>query len=290
VISLDGKTAFVSGAGAGIGEEIAVVFGSLGARVAALEIDPGRADALRERLADADVDSLVLDGDAADHATVASAMSTIADRFGSLDVVVNNVGDHLGHKKPFEESTPAEWDASYRVNLHHVFVVTQAAIPLLRRGAPGGSIINISTIEAFRGIPMLPVYSAFKAAITGFTRSLALELGPEGIRVNAIAPETTETLQVPVSEWVAPEHRDRIRDWIPLGRFGRPADAAGCAVFLATELSSWITGTTIHLDGGVLAACGYVRTPDGRWTHTPVVVDDGYRSARPDTRPAAGST
>lgn len=289
MIGLEDKVALVTGAGAGIGAEIVAAFGSLGARIVALESDAGRAEELRASLEAAGVEGLVITGDATDEVDVRATMAQAEERFGSLDVVVNNVGDALGLKKPFDESTPAEWDAFYRVNLHHVFLVTQQAIPLLRRGAPGGSIINISTIEAFRGIPLLAVYSAFKAAITGFTRSMALELGPDGIRVNAIAPETTESLQVPVSEWVPPEYQDRIRDWIPLGRFGRPSDAAGCAVFLATDLSAWVTGTTIHLDGGVLAAGAYTRTQDGRWTHTPVVVDDGYGApARTDQPDRAG--
>lgn len=276
MISLEGKVAFVTGAGAGIGAETVNAFGELGAGIVALENDAGRADELRVSLAERGIDGLVITGDATNAADVRDAIAQTEARFGRLDVLVNNVGDALGLKKPFEQGTPEEWDALYRINLHHVFVVTQTAIPLLRRSAPGASIINLSTIEAFRGIPGAAVYSAYKAAITGFTRTLALELGPDGIRVNAIAPETTESLQVPVYEWVPEQYRDRIPDWIPLGRFGRPADAAGCAVFLATELSAWVTGTTIHLDGGVLAAAGYTRTPDGRWTHWPVVIDDGY--------------
>ena len=121
-----------------------------------------------------------------------------------LDVLVNNVGDFLNVVKPFERTTEEEWDALYAVNLRHMFLVTRAAIPLLRHAARGASIINLSTIEAFRGIPMAAVYSAFKSAVTGFTRSLALELGPHGIRVNAIAPETTETEQVKPSLFIPP--------------------------------------------------------------------------------------
>jgi 3-oxoacyl-[acyl-carrier protein] reductase len=107
----------------------------------------------------------------------------------------------------------------------------------------------------------LTVYCAFKTAITGFTRSLALELADDGIRVNAIAPETTDTEQIKVSERLDPQHRDRNPHWIPLGRFGLPSDAAGCAVFLATKLSAWVTGATINLDGGALAAGGFSDCP-----------------------------
>lgn len=272
-MDLNDRVALVTGSGAGIGQSISTTFAELGARIVAVEIDEGRAHALRDELGE---QGHVIVGDVCDDAVIGEAIAGAEDRWGRLDIVVNNVGDHLGIKGPFEESTPAQWEAFYNSNLHHVFAVTKHAIPLIRRGGRGGSIINISTIEAFRGIPLFAVYSACNAAIGGFTRSLALELGRDGIKVNAIAPETTETLQVPVSTWVAEEHKDSIGDWIPLGRFGLPSDVAGCAVFLASDLSAWVTGTTIHVDGGALAAGGWIRTRDGRWTHTPLVADDGY--------------
>ena len=129
----------------------------------------------------------------------------------------------------------------------------------------------ISSVEAFRAIPNRPVYSAFKAAVTGFTRSLAVDLGNSGVRVNAIAPDLVESLQVPYSEWVPPDQQDRIPDWVPVGRFGTPDDVAGVALFLASDLSAFVTGTTIHADGGSLAAGGWFRTPAGTWTNRPVL-------------------
>lgn len=275
MINFTGKTALVTGGGAGIGRAIAETFGRLGARVAVAEIDAQRAQALRSDLEQAGVEALVEVVDVRDSAQVDALIANIDLRFGALDILVNNVGDFLGAIKPFERTTEADWDALYGVNLRHLFVVTRAALPLLRRAPAGASIINVSTIEAFRGIPNCAVYSAFKAGVTGFTKSLALELGPAGIRVNAIAPETTETEQVKISQYIQPQYREHIPRWIPLGRFGEPKDAAGCAVFLASELSGWVTGTTIHLDGGALAAGGFYRTPQGRWTNVPVVSDNG---------------
>ena len=275
-LTLTGRTALVTGGGAGIGRAIAEAFAALGARVIVAEIDPARAQAARTALS-ASPASWVSLTDVRAATAVEALMSEIAARCGALDILVNNVGDFLNVLKPFERTTEEEWDALYATNLRHMFLVTRAAIPLLRRAAHGASIINLSTIEAFRGIPMAAVYSAFKSAVTGFTRSLALELGPQGIRVNAIAPETTETEQVKPSLFIPPEYQAHIRRWIPLGRFGTPADAAGCAVFLASALSAWVTGTTIHLDGGALAAGGWYRTPDERWTNVPVVSDSGLK-------------
>ena len=275
-LTLAGKTALVTGGGAGIGLAIAQAFAALGARVVVAEIDPVRAAAARAALT-ASPESWVAVADVRSVAAVESLLAEIESRCGTLEVLVNNVGDFLNVVKPFERTTEEEWDALYAVNLRHMFIVTRAAIPLLRRARHGASIINLSTIEAFRGIPMTAVYSAFKSAVTGFTKSLALELGPRGIRVNAIAPETTETAQVRPSLFIPPQYQEHIRRWIPLGRFGTPEDAAGCAVFLASELSAWVTGTTIHLDGGALAAGGWYRTPDERWTNVPVVSDSGLK-------------
>jgi 3-oxoacyl-[acyl-carrier protein] reductase len=275
-LSLAGKSALVTGGGAGIGRAIATAFAQLGARVIVAEVDPARAAAVSAALASSP-ESWVSVTDVRSVPEVEQLCAEIERRCGLLDVLVNNVGDFLNVVKPFERTSEAEWDALYAVNLRHMFVVTRAAIPLLRRAAHGASIINVSTIEAFRGIPMTAVYSAFKAGVTGFTRSLALELGPHGIRVNAIAPETTETEQVKPSVFIPPQYQEHIRRWIPLGRFGAPADAAGCAVFLASELSAWITGTTLHLDGGALAAGGWYRTPDERWTNVPVITDSGLK-------------
>jgi NAD(P)-dependent dehydrogenase (short-subunit alcohol dehydrogenase family) len=270
IVSLDGKVALVTGGGAGIGRAIVDDFVALGARVIVAEINPAHVATLRADLGD---EHLVEHIDVTEAAEVETLLAKIGEKFGRLDILVNNVGHYLGIRGPFEDSDATQWDALYRINLLHIFLVTKAAIPLMRAGARGGSIINLSTIEAFRGIPMLAVYSAFKAAITGLTRSLALELGPDGIRVNAIASETTESEQVDAWNRVPEGRKDHIARWFPIGRFGRPKDSAGAAVYLASELSGWVTGTTIHVDGGALAAGSYYRTPSGAWTHTPYIDD-----------------
>ncbi|MEE8312003.1 MAG: SDR family oxidoreductase [Candidatus Binatia bacterium] len=273
-VSLEGKVAVVTGGGGGIGRGIAEAFAAHGASVVLAESDAGRAAETRAAIESGGGEALDVVVDVRDPVDVDRLARETLDRFDHVDILVNNVGHFLGAGR-FVDSSSEDWTELYRINLEHVFLCTRAFVPGMIEAARGGSIINVSTIEAFRGIPGCAVYSAFNAAITGFTRSLALELGPEAIRVNAIAPETTETLQVQPSRWVAPEHRDLEPYWIPLGRFGRPDDAAGCAVFLASSLSQWVTGTTIHLDGGALAAGGFYRVPGGGWTNTPIVTGSG---------------
>ena len=270
-ITLEGKVALVTGGGAGIGRAIAESFAELGARVAVAEIDAAKVEALRaeEKLGP---DRLILQADVQKAEDVARVMAEIDRKFGRLDILVNNVGHHLGCIKTLEAMEEAEWDALYNVNLRHMFVVTKAAIPLIRKGGRGGSIINLSSIEGFRGHPYNIAYTAFKHGVTGFTKGLAIELSGHGIRVNLIAPETTDSEQVPLDYLIPPENREAAGRPIPLGRYGRPMDHAGAAVYLAVDdLSGWVTGTTMLVDGGGLAAGGFQRLPDGGWTIGPKV-------------------
>jgi NAD(P)-dependent dehydrogenase (short-subunit alcohol dehydrogenase family) len=276
MIDFAGKTVLVTGGGVGIGRAIVEAFARAGARLAVAEVDAERAAGVRDWLASCGGDALVVELDVTRKDQVEALAEQVEARFGGLDVLVNNVGDSLMIAKPFDAYSDDDIDRLYAVNLQHIFRVTRAMLPLLRRRGAGGSIISLSSIEAFRGIPNCSVYAAFKAAIGGFTRSLALELGPVGIRVNQIAPESTETPQLPMSLMIAPEHRAQMPNWIPLGRFGQPEDLAGAALFLASPLSGWVTGTTLHVDGGALAAAGWYRDPKGTWTNVPVITGNGF--------------
>jgi len=263
---LEGKVAIVTGGGGGIGRGIVERFVAEGASVVFAEIDADRARETQavvgERVVGVVCD--VRDGETAD-----ALVTATRDNFGRIDILINNVGHFGGRRVAFHEQTDAEWDDLYRVNLAHVFGLSRAVLPVLIEQGDGGSIVNVSTIEAFRAIPTRAVYSAFKAAITGFTRSLAVEYARNQIRVNAIAPDVTETLQVPYSKWVGPDDEHLIPTWVPLGRFGRPNDVAGAALFLASNLSEFVTGTTVHVDGGTFAAGGWFPTEEGGWTNRP---------------------
>ncbi len=266
---LGGKVAIVTGGGGGIGRGVAERFAREGAAVVIAEIDAERARETEHAITGTGGRALGVVADVRDADTAPAIVAAARDTFGRIDVLVNNVGHFGGARKAFHEQTDEEWDDLYRVNLGHVLTCTRAVIPVLIEQGDGGSIVNVSTIEAFRAIPTRAVYSAFKSAITGLTRSLAVEYGRERIRVNAIAPDVTETLQVPYSRWVRPEDEHLVPTWVPLGRFGTPADAAGAALFLASDLSGFVTGTTVHLDGGTLASSGWFPTEEGGWTNRP---------------------
>jgi NAD(P)-dependent dehydrogenase (short-subunit alcohol dehydrogenase family) len=272
-ITLKGKVALVTGGGAGIGRAIVEAYGALGAMIAVAEIDEKKIEPLRALLAAIGVEGIVIQADVQKTEDVKRVIAEIDGKFGRLDVLVNNVGHHLFSFKTLEAMDEAEMDALYNINLRQLFIVTKYALPLMKRGKAGGSIINISSIEGFRGSSYNIAYTAFKHGVTGFTRALAIEQSHEQIRVNTIAPETTDSEQVPFSGFIKPQFKDIAARSIPLGRFGHPNDSAGAAVYLATDLSLWVTGTTIHVDGGGLAAGGMQRLPDGGWTVSPIVTD-----------------
>src|SRR5713226_4281978 len=258
---LDGKTAVFTGGGGGIGRGVAERFASEGAAVVVAELDRGRADKTVAAIRAAGGEAYEVVADVREEADVDRVVRTALDKRGRVDVLVNNVGHYGGARMAFHESTPEDWLDLYRVNLEHVLLCSRAVLgPMVEQGS--GAIVNVSTIEAFRGIPTRAVYAAFKAGITGLTKSLALEYATHGIRVNAMAPDVTETLQVPYSQWVRPEDEHLIPVWVPIGRFGTAADAAGVAVFLASDLAGFVTGTTVHVDGGTFAAGGWFRTEE----------------------------
>jgi NAD(P)-dependent dehydrogenase (short-subunit alcohol dehydrogenase family) len=267
---LTGKVAVVTGGGGGIGRGIAEAFAAHGARVVVAEIDGERAAETETAIREAGGEAAAVVVDVRDAERVAALADAVRGLFDRVDVLVNNVGHYLvGGGSDFVDSTEEQWDALYAVNLKHVFLCTRAFVPPMIERGEGGSVISVSTVEAFRGIPGFAVYGAFKSAITQFTRSLALELGNHRIRVNAIAPDLTQSLQVRYDRWVPDDQQHLVPLWVPLGRFGTADDLAGVALFLASDLSAFVTGTTVHADGGSLAAGGWYRREDGGWTNRP---------------------
>ncbi len=256
---LTGRTAMVTGAGAGIGRGIALGLAAFGARVAVLELDATTARATGDAIEAAGGQALVLPTDVRDGEALERAVATTAERYGGVDVLVNNVGGTF--RAAFLETSEKGWDALVRANLKTVLHGTRAVAPGMVARGRGGSIVNIVSIEGERAAPFYAVYAACKAAVISFTRSMALELAPHGIRVNAIAPDIcwTEGLARAIGE-AEPE---RHRLLVPLGRAGVPEDIAGAAVFLASDLAGYVTGVTLPVDGGTHAAAGWYRDPAG---------------------------
>ncbi|HEV7758513.1 MAG TPA: SDR family oxidoreductase [Acidimicrobiales bacterium] len=270
---LEGKVAVVSGGAAGIGGGISRSLAGAGAHVVVNDIDgdllAGAVRDIRDTGGLTGGTVTALPGDIRDPAVVAAlagAAGEVAD--GRIDVLVNNVGDYRPNGR-FLKTAEADWQALYAINLEHVLRLTHAVAPaMVAQGA--GSIVNVSTVEAFRGIPANAVYSAFNAGVNAFTRSLAVELGRDGVRVNAIAPDLADTLQTPAEAMLRGRDPEMTRHWLPLGRFGQPDDYGDVVLFLASDQSRFVTGHVIPVDGGTTAASGwYLRTDQRGWTNLP---------------------
>ena len=266
------RVALVTGGAGGIGAATARLFAEHGADVVIADTDTDLADATAAAITESGGSALAVATDVRDPDQVARLARTVLDRFDRVDVLVNNVGHWLRHPGNFVETDPQLWDDLYRINLHHVFLLTHAFLPtMVERHA--GAIVNVSSVEGLRGYPEDPVYAAFKAAVIAFTRSLAVQVGNDGVRVNAIAPDVTESRQVPYSQWLTAEEQTQWPQWVPIGRMGLPEDQARAILFLASDLSAFVTGHTIPTDGGTGAAGGWFRStrrPDRQWTNRPI--------------------
>jgi NAD(P)-dependent dehydrogenase (short-subunit alcohol dehydrogenase family) len=267
---LDGKVAVVTGGGDGIGGAISALFAQHGALVEMAEVDAGRAERTRRAIEEEGGTVRAHIVDVTDPTGVDRLAAKVLDAHGHIDVLVNNVGDYRPLVR-FEVSTPESWDAMYRVNLFHVLAVTRAFIgTMTARGS--GSIVNIHSVEGLRGYPGEPVYAAMKAAAAHFTTSLAVAVGRSGIRVNGIGPDLTQSPQVDYLTGFE-DHEELWPSWAPVGRLGWPEDQARVALFLASDLSGYITGHNIPVDGGTKAGGGWFYSPAaGRFVNRPTTL------------------
>jgi NAD(P)-dependent dehydrogenase (short-subunit alcohol dehydrogenase family) len=257
---LAGTVALVTGGAAGIGGGTSRVLAGAGAHVVILDFDADLAEQARAAIIDAGGEATVVVGDVRDVEVVERTVETALGVAGHLDVLVNNVGDYRPNGY-FIRSTEDMWEANHASIFQHVLRCCRAVLPhMVEHG--GGSIVNVSTVEAFRGAPGNAVYNAYNAAVSSFTKSLAVEHAKEGIRVNCIAPDMADTLQTPAESMLRGRDPELVKSWIPLGRFGRPEEYGNAVLFLASELSSYVTGHTIPVDGGTIAASGWY----GRYT------------------------
>jgi NAD(P)-dependent dehydrogenase (short-subunit alcohol dehydrogenase family) len=240
-----------------------------------LEIDGGRAAATVAEIRRQGGIAEALVADATEPAAPAAARRAVEAAFGPLDILVNNVGDYRPRSGEFATSDPANWDGLFQINLGHVMRMTHEFLPgMLERSS--GTIINLSSVEGLRGYPPDPVYGSMKAAVVQFTKSLGVQVAARGVRVNGIAPDVTQTLQVPYDAWIPPEQEHLWPSWVPAGRKAMPVDQALTALYLASDLSRMIPGLTLPVDGGTVAAGGWYLTSgdDGgpvKWTNRPMI-------------------
>jgi 3-oxoacyl-[acyl-carrier protein] reductase len=244
---LKGKTALITGASKGIGRSIARRFAEEGANVAFTYLSSvEKGQALEQELQALGVKAKGYRSDASDFKAAEELVNQVVADFGSLEVLVNNAG--ITKDGLLMRMSEEQWDTVLNVNLKSVFNLTKAATRILMK-QKNGSIINLTSVVGIRGNAGQANYAASKAGIIGFTKSVALELGSRNIRSNAIAPGFIETEmtgeldQKVVDEW---------KQGIPLKRGGAPDEVADCAVFLASDLSRYITGQVLQVDGGML--------------------------------------
>jgi len=251
---LDGKTALVTGAGSGIGQEIALLFARQGATVVVMDRDQAAAEGTAERIKAAGGGASVEVGDVVDEAQVERVFSSAVGRHGRLDVVVNNAGvSHVGN---ILETSLEDWERVMGVNARGVFLCARAAVRQMLAQAPaGGSIINIASVAGLIGIERRLPYCTSKGAVIALTRSIAVDFATTGIRANAICPGTVQT---PFVEGYLARNfagrEDEVRAQLharqPVGRMGRPDEIAAAALYLAADEAVFVTGSAMVIDGG----------------------------------------
>ncbi len=242
---LAGKTALITGASKGIGKAIAEKFAQHGAQVAFTYLSSiEKGQALEEELNQNGTTAKGFRSDASVYVEAEALIKNVTDEFGSLDILVNNAG--ITKDGLLMRMSEEQWDAVIQINLKSVFNLTKAALrPMMKQKY--GSIINLTSVVGIRGNAGQANYAASKAGIIGFTKSVALELGSRNIRSNAIAPGFIET---EMTHDLA--NKDEWTKNIPLKRGGQPQEVADCAVFLASDMSKYITGQVLQVDGGML--------------------------------------
>jgi 3-oxoacyl-[acyl-carrier protein] reductase len=242
---LEGKVALITGAGSGFGLGIAETFAREGAKVVIVDINEAAAKAAAEKVG---ASAIGLAADVSKAADVNAAVERTLSAFGKLDIVVNNAG--ITHRnKSMLEVEEDEFDRIFAVNVKSIYLFAKAAIPLMQ--SQGGVIINVGSTAGLRPRPGLTWYNSTKGAVHTMTKSMAVELAPQKIRVCALAPVAGETpLLATFMGEDTPERRQQFVNSIPLGRFSTPQDIANAALYLASDEASMITGVVLEVDGG----------------------------------------
>jgi NAD(P)-dependent dehydrogenase (short-subunit alcohol dehydrogenase family) len=250
-IDLSGKWALVTGAGSGIGRGCAQVLAECGADVAVNDIDPAAAEKTAAMVKKLGRNAIALGGDVGDEAAVTAMYKTLAKSTDQLHILVNNAGFNMF--KGITDTTPAEWDRIMQVDLRGIYLMTRAALPALK-AAGKSSVINIASVHAQATVAHLTAYAAAKGGVVAVTRSLCQELGPLGIRVNAISPGFVNTAIM--DRWLAsvPDPQatmKQVNGFHPVGRIAEPQEIGHLAAFLSSDYAGFITGQNVTIDGGL---------------------------------------
>jgi NAD(P)-dependent dehydrogenase (short-subunit alcohol dehydrogenase family) len=269
--ALDGKVAAIVGGGAGLGRAATLVLAQAGVDIAVCDWDEAAVGTIREEVEALGRRCLSTREDVRDPGSMPRFYAGVAREYDRLDIVVNVAGGVVTQK--IEEASAEQNATDIRVNYGYVIDSVKLAVPLIRKGGRGGSIISFTTIEAHRGAAGFAVYAGAKAAITNFSKAAAVEYGPELIRFNTIAPDTTPsvTSSNALPKEVLEPYRalpqalraEGHKMYIPMQVAPTLDDIANAVLFLASDLSRAVTGTTIHVDGGTMAAAGFIRWPFG---------------------------
>ena len=252
MIEFSDQVVVVTGAGAGIGRVSAQTFAEHGATVAAIDINADTAEQTVQTIEESGGQAISIQADVGVGSSVDAAFKTIESRLGKVNALVNVAGIEL--YKSFLDYTDDEWDRQLAVNLKSVFLCSRRAIPFMLRGG-GGSIVNTASCLAFGSVGRISPYAASKAGIIGMMRDMAHEFGKDGIRINTICPGVVNTPMLNRSFGTEEERAAafaRIEEALPLRRIGEPIDYANLAMFLASPMSSYITGQWIAVDGGMM--------------------------------------
>ena len=248
---LDGKVCVITGAGGGMGRDAAMLFTEEGAKVCAADVN---VEAAEETVAQCGADAFAHQVDVADEASVASMMTATADRFGGIDVLYNNAGISPSDDASVLDTSVEAWDRVQAVNTRGVFLCCKHGIPHLQKRG-GGSVINVASFVAIVGAATSQIsYTASKGAVLSMTRELAVQFARENIRVNALCPGPVETPLLLSIFGDDPAALERRRAHWPTGRLAKPREIVNGALFLASDESSYVNGSTFLVDGGLTAA------------------------------------
>ena len=242
----DGRAAFITGAAHGIGRAIAIRLAQEGASIAVVDLDVATAERVAQEVTSLGGSAFAVGCDVTDRSSVDASIAAHMERFGSLDVLVNTAGGDLP-EPPFQEANDQLWERLADLNLTSVVRCIRAALPHLLVSPTGGNVVTIGSVNGLAAFGSYP-YSAAKAGLEILTKNLAAEYGRRGLRFNLVAPGTIRT-----RVWDnQPGALDRLTKLYPLGRVGEPKDVAAAVAFLASDDASWITGTTLPVEGGIL--------------------------------------